>query len=469
MPDDSLVPDPTLFVLFGATGDLSRRLVLPAFFRLASDGLLPEDWQLVGNGRGDVSHENFRQRVHDSLEEFGPKPEDGPWEDFRSRLRFAGGGFEASNPGSLLDVVAQAEAEIGGQPQRVHYLAVPPGAFGPVTKAIGEHRLDERARIVFEKPFGTSTDSFRELDRVAHSVFREGQIYRIDHFLGKEATQSIHIARFANGLFSGAWDHNHIESVQVDVPETLDVGMRASFYDSTGAILDMLVTHLFQLVAEAAMETPRSLDAEHIARAREEVIACFRTLTWDDAVVGQYEGYTEIDGVPRDSRTETFVAVRLWVDNRRWKGVPFLLRTGKCMAESHQRVSIRFREPPEALPGMPGGANTLSFELSGDGEIDLSLVTKKPGPTTDLATGNASLPFGVEFQARTLPAYARLIHDVLMGDRSLFTRPDGLSHVWQVSEALLRDKPQPITYQRGSWGPPEASALAGADGWILGG
>jgi glucose-6-phosphate 1-dehydrogenase len=469
MPDESLVPEPTVFMLFGATGDLSRRLVLPAFFRLASDGLLPKDWRLVGNGRGDVSHENFQQHVLDSLEEFGPKPEDGPWEDFRSRLRFAGGGFESSDPGSLLDVLAEAEAEIGGKPQRVHYLAVPPGAFSSVTQAIGEHRLADRARIVYEKPFGTSLDSFRDLDKVAHSVFRERQIYRIDHFLGKEATQSIHIARFANGLFAGAWDHKHIESVQVDVPETLDVGMRAAFYDSTGAILDMLVTHLFQLVAEVAMETPRSLDAEHIAEARERVISCFRPLTWDDVVVGQYEGYREIDGVPDDSHTETFVAARLSVDNDRWRGVPFALRTGKCLAESRQRVSIRFREPREPLPGMPGGANTLSFELSGDGEIDLSLVTKKPGPTTDLATGNASLPLGSEFHTPTLPAYSRLIHDVLMGDRSLFTRPDGLSHVWEVSKALLRAKPEPITYPRGSWGPAEASSLAGSEGWILGG
>ena len=468
MADERLVPEPTVFMLFGATGDLSHRLVLPALYRLAQAGLMPSDWRLVGNGRGDVSHENFQERVRQSLEEFGPKPEEGPWDDFRSRLRFAGGGFEASDPGSLLDVLTDAEKELGGAPRRVHYLAVPPSAFGKLTAGIGEHDLAERSRVVFEKPFGTSMDSFRELDRDAHSVFDEDQIYRIDHVLGKEAAQDIHVLRFANGLFSHAWDSRHIESVQIDVPETLDVGMRAGFYEATGAILDMLVTHLFQLAGEVAMEAPRSLDAEHIAAAREAVIGCFRPLGRDDVVVGQYQGYRDIDGVAADSRTETFVAARLWVDNERWEGVPFLMRTGKCMAESHQRVTVQFRKPKRSLAGVPDGGNALSFELSGDGEIDLSLVTKKPGPTLDLASGAARLPLGSAFHTPSLPAYARLIHDVLMGDRSLFTRPDGLQHVWEVAGGLLEDKPEPAVYEQGSWGPVEADRLAGGQGWALG-
>jgi len=468
MPQDQLVLEPTVFMLFGATGDLAHRLVLPALFRLAQADLLPEDWRLIGNGRGDVSHENFQERVREGLEEFGPKPADGPWDEFRSRLRFAGGGFEASDPGSLVDVLHEAENELGGTPRRVHYFAVPPSAFVNLTEAVGEHGLAERARVVYEKPFGTSMGSFQQLDKAAHAVFTEEQIYRIDHFLGKEATQSIHVARFGNGLFARSWDRHHIESVQIDVPETLDVGMRASFYDATGAILDMLVTHLFQLAGEVAMRPPASLDAEHIAEAREEVIGCFRPLTYDDVVVGQYEGYRDIDGVPDSSRTETFVAARLWVDNDNWQDVPFLLRTGKCLAKSHQRVSIRFKEPAEILPGLPSGANTVEFELSGDGEIALTLVTKKPGPTMEMATGSAILPLGTAFGTSPLPAYSRLIHDVLLGDRSLFTRPDGLRHVWEVASALLEDKPEPVIYPRGSWGPKEAQALAGGSGWILG-
>ncbi|HEY3810396.1 MAG TPA: hypothetical protein VGL49_03095 [Acidimicrobiales bacterium] len=456
MVDTRLIPAPTVFVLYGATGDLSRRLVLPALYSLAKEGLLPPDWRIVGNGRGDVSHEDFQERVRESLEEFGPKPAEGPWEEFRRRLRFAGGGFDATNPGCLLDVIGEAEQELDGghePPQRVHYLAVPPQAFGPLTEGIGAHRLAERSRVVYEKPFGTSPQSFRQLDRVAKRVFDERQIYRIDHFLGKEAAQDIHVLRFANGLFASAWDRHHIERVEIDVPETLDVGMRADFYEHTGAILDMIVTHLFQLAAEVAMEPPTSVDAEHIARAREDVIGCFRPLTWDDVVVGQYEGYRDIEGVPPDSRTETFAALRLWVDNDRWRGVPFLLRTGKCLPVSRQRVSVIFQEPATGFGAPPEAGNVITFELSGPGEIDLTMVAKQPGPELTLGTVSARLPLGEAFHTPALPAYARLIHDVLLGDRSLFTRPDGLAHVWTVAAALLQDKPEPRPYPKGSWGP----------------
>jgi glucose-6-phosphate 1-dehydrogenase len=468
MVDSSLIPEPTVFVLFGATGDLANRMVLPAFFRLAQENLLPEDWRLVGNGRGDVSHENFQERVRQSLETFGPKPSEGPWEEFRSRLRFAGGGFDATNPGCLLDVLGEAERDLGGQPQRIYYLAVPPAAFGPLTEGIGAHHLADRSRIVYEKPFGTSLQSFEDLDQIAHRTFSEEQIYRIDHFLGKEATQDIHVLRFANGLFAGAWNREHIASVQIDVPETLDVAQRADFYDHTGAILDMIVTHLFQLAAEVAMDTPAKLDPESIGRAREEVISCFRPLTWSDVVVGQYEGYRDLPAVQADSRTETFAAVRLWVDNERWDGVPFLLRTGKELAQSHQRVSVVFKEPSDNC-GLPAAGNNLSLELSGEGEIDLSLVAKVPGPTLQLAPASAPIPLGTAYHTQSLPAYSRLIHDVLVGDRSLFTRPDGLAHVWKVASAVLENKPEPVVYPRGSWGPKEAADLIRPDVWLLGG
>jgi glucose-6-phosphate 1-dehydrogenase len=229
--------------------------------------------------------------------------------------------------------------------------------------------------------------------------------------------------------------------------------MRADFYEHTGAILDMIVTHLFQLAAEVAMEPPESIDAEHIAQAREEVIGSFRPLTWDDVVVGQYEGYRDLEGVAPDSRTETFAALRLWIDNDRWRGVPFLLRTGKCLAVSRQRVRVVFQEPPTGFGAPPEGGNVITFELSGPGEIDLSMVAKQPGPEFTLAAASARLPLGEAFHTPALPAYARLIHDVLMGDRSLFTRPDGLAHVWTVAAALLADKPEPRPYAKGSWGP----------------
>jgi glucose-6-phosphate 1-dehydrogenase len=468
MSDGSHTPDPTIFILYGATGDLAHRLVLPAFFQLAIAGLLPSDWRLIGNGRGDVSHEDFQERMRKSLEEFGPKPSDGPWDEVRARLRFAGGGFDASDPGCLLDVVKEAQEELGGQPQLIHYLAVPPAAFGPLTEAIGTHDLAKGSRVVYEKPFGTSLESFTELDRIAHETFEETQIYRIDHFLGKEATQDIHVLRFANGLFAGAWDRTHIESVQIDVPETLDVAMRASFYESTGAILDMLVTHLMQLAAEVAMDPPHCLEPECLAKEREAVIGTFRPLTHADVVVGQYEGYRETEGVARDSRTETFVAARMWVDNERWDGVPFLLRTGKCLAESHQRVSVIFRDPVPGLPDQPMGQSVLGFELSGDGEVRLTLVVKEAGVTEDLGSSTVIVPLGKAFHTPSLPAYSRLLHDVLIGDRSLFTRPDGLAHVWKVAGEILNDRPEPATYPKSSWGPVEAAELIAPEHWTLG-
>jgi glucose-6-phosphate 1-dehydrogenase len=457
-----------IFVLFGATGDLAHRLVLPAFYRLAIAGLLPEDWRLIAEGRGEITDEDFQEEVRKSLEEFGPAPTEGPWDQVRPRLLSAGGGFRGDDPGRLLDVLERARKELGGSPQLIHYMAVPPSAFGPLTEAIGAHGLAAGSRVVYEKPFGTSLESFRELDRIAHKTFEESQIYRIDHFLGKEATQNIHVIRFANGLFAGAWDRNHIESVQIDVPETLDVAMRADFYDATGAILDMLVTHLFQVAGELAMEPPHCLEPDCLAEAREAVIGCFRPLSASDVVVGQYEGYRGTGGVPMDSRTETYVAARLWVDNERWAGVPFLLRTGKCLVESRQRVSVVFKDAVPGLPGQPRGGSILGFELSGDGEIDLGLVIKQPGPDVTLEVGQTALPLVAAGKGPSLPAYSLLLHDVLIGDRSLFTRPDGLEHVWTVADGLVRNKPEPIQYPRGSWGPSEGAALVRPEAWVLG-
>ena len=311
---------PTIFVLFGATGDLAKRLVLPAFYRLNLEGLLPRQWLLVGNGRGDVAHEDFRKHVHDVLTEFGPKPEPAEWKAFAGRLLFAGGGFTSDSPGSLLDVLAHARASLDGQPQLVHYLAIPPVAFGETTRALGQHGLASDARVVYEKPFGTSPESFRALDRVVHSVLREPQVYRIDHFLGKEATQDLHLLRFANGVCAAMWNRQHVESVQIDVPEKLGITDRSVFYDATGAVLDMLVTHLFQVAAEVAMEPPASLGADDLQAAREKVIGSFRPLDPAEVVLGQFTGYRDVPGVAAKSGTDTYVAARLWIDNPRWRG-----------------------------------------------------------------------------------------------------------------------------------------------------
>jgi glucose-6-phosphate 1-dehydrogenase len=462
-------PGPTVFVLFGATGDLAARMVLPAFYRLAREGLLPKRWRLVGNGRGDVAHEDFRGHVRDVLAQFDAAPEPSEWEPYAQRLFFAGGGFNSDDPGSLLSVIGEARDALGGEPQLVHYLAVPPAAFTELTKALGQHGLAQGSRVVYEKPFGTSGQAFRELDQVVHAVLDEHQVYRIDHFLGKEATQDLHLLRFANGSFAAIWDRQHVESVQIDVPETLDIANRAQFYDATGAVLDMLVTHLFQVAAEVAMEPPASLGPDDLQSAREEVIRSFRPLDPAEVVLGQFNGYRDTDGVDPQSQRDTYVAARLWIDTDRWRGVPFYLRTGKRLAASAQRVSLILRDPPGPLHGkIPAEANVLCFSLAGDGEIDLSMVTKKPGPGLELDVAHADVSLASLPGADPLPPYVRLIHDVLVGDRSLFTRPDGLAAVWDVAAPLLSSPPKVLSYEPGSWGPAQARDLIAPGHWILG-
>jgi glucose-6-phosphate 1-dehydrogenase len=462
---------PTIFVLFGATGDLAKRMVLPAFYTLAQKGLLPGDWRLIGNGRGDVAHEDFRQHVHDVLTEFGPKPDDADWEQFQQRLLFAGGGFNRDDPGSLLDVIENAKREVNaeaGAVQFVHYLATPPVAFEETAKALGQHGLSEGARVVFEKPYGTSLESFKQLDQTVLSVFTEEQVFRIDHFLGKEATQNLHVLRFANQLFAGSWCKEFVSAVQIDVPETLDVADRAQFYDATGATKDMLVTHLLQVAAEVAMEPPVSMTATDLQDARESVISAFRPLDPAEVVLGQFDGYQQIDGIAADSTTDTFAAARLWIDTDRWRGVPFLLRTGKRLAESTQRVSLILRPVDGPLTHVPEQGNVVTFTLAGDGELEASLVVKRPGTGLDLARATEKLALQDVVGGDPLPPYVALLNDVLLGDRSLFTSSSGLEHAWRVAAPLL-DAPPPVQpYRPGSWGPAAADELVAPGMWLLG-
>ncbi|WP_188941331.1 glucose-6-phosphate dehydrogenase [Nakamurella endophytica] len=463
--------DAIVFVLFGATGDLAHRMVLPAFFQLVQHGLMPENYILVGNGRGDVSHENFRQRVQDSLTAQGLDLEQGPdaalWQDFAPRLRFAGGGFASDDPGSLLDVLSEARESLGTNARYIHYLAVPPVAFAGLTEGLAEHKLLDGARVVYEKPYGTSPDGFRKLDELVLSKMDESQVYRIDHFLGKEATQNLHVLRFANSMIGDIWNNRHVQQVQIDVPETLDVADRAQFYDATGAFRDMIVTHLFQVAAEVAMEPPVSFGDDDLQEAREAVIAAFRPLDPAEAVFGQAEGYRDLPDVADDSTTDTLAAVTLWIDTDRWHGVPFLLRSGKQLAESRQQVSLLLRKPDGPLTQVPGQGGVLALSLSGSGALELSLVLKKPGPGLELVEHSIDLHLEDIRGADPLPPYVALIHDVTIGDRTLFTSSAGLAQAWRVARPVLDRTEPPKPYAPGSWGPDEVQALPGACGWLV--
>ena len=460
-------PDvPTVIILYGGTGDLAKRMVLPAFYELFVRDLLPRQFRLVGNGRGDVAHEDFRARVRESLEEFGSDLDLSRFDEFAEHVLFAGGGFRADDPGSLLDVIGEAEREAGEKPTLIHYLAVPPDAFAPTTEAIAEHGLAENAKAVYEKPYGTSTESFRELDALVHATFDEGQVYRIDHFLGKEATQNLHLVRFANRLFGDAWSAEHLAQVQIDVPETLDIDDRAEFYDATGAALDMLVTHLFQVAAEVAMEPPLSMGPDDLQSAREAVIAAFRPLDPAEVVLGQFASYRQTEGIAPDSTTDTYVAARLWIDTDRWRGVPFVLRTGKKMAASAQRVSLIFRPAEGPLRSTGSFPNVVAFDLKGNGAIELEMTVKKPGPDPVPAESLARL--NLENVAEgSMPPYTSLLYDVLTGNRSLFTSSAGLAEAFRAFQPLLDFPPALETYEDGSWGPASADRLTDGLGWQL--
>ena len=463
-------PDPHVIVLFGAGGDLAARKLIPGFFHLERAGLMPPDWRLVGTAEQDFDDEGFRAHARESVEQHGRDGAgEGDLEAFGERLTYVP---VAAGPEPLGAAVAAARKEIDGDARLLHYLAVPPPAFGPITETLGGLELTgPEARVIMEKPFGHDYESACELNALLHSVFDEQQIFRIDHFLGKEAVQNVLALRFANGLYEPIWNRNNVEYVQIDVPETLSIGSRAGFYEGTGAYRDMIVTHLLQLLSFIAMEPPASLTAEHLVAEKMKVFEAIRPIEPAQVVRGQYEGYRDTDGVAPDSDTETFAAVKVEIDNWRWAGVPFFLRTGKCLAEARHLVALDFREPPMRM--FPGevqhqGANQLVFEFSEPGAITADFQAKVPGPTMELGPARMAFRYEDSFCAENqLEAYERLIHDAMIGDATLFTRAAGIERLWQVSAPALDDPAPVIAYPQGSWGPEEADRLIAPDRWRL--
>jgi glucose-6-phosphate 1-dehydrogenase len=467
----SLPPlDPHVIVLFGATGDLAKRKLLPGLLHLAQAGLMPE-FRIVGVSLEDVTDEEFRELAKGASREFARHPVgDDELDAFVRRLDYVSIGAGADG---LAATVARAEGELGSVPRRLYHLSVPPAAASEVIRRLGEAGLAERARVIMEKPFGTDLKSARELNAHVHEVFEESQIFRIDHFLGKEAAQNILALRFANGLFEPIWNRNHIDHVQIDVPETLGVGGRAGFYERTGAYRDMVVTHLMQVLAFVAMEPPTALAPKAITEEKSKVFRSLRPIDPARVVRGEYEGYRDEPGVEPDSQTETFVALECKVDNWRWSGVPFYLRTGKRMAESARIISIAFREPPQSMfPAGSGvgeyGPDHLTFDLDESSRLSLSFYGKRPGPVMTLE--KLSMQFSlteVHSERDTLEAYERLIRDAMNGDHTLFTTADGIERLWEVSAPLLEDPPAVLPYAQGSWGPGQIRELIAPHRWRL--
>ncbi len=357
---------PHVMVLFGATGDLARRKLIPGLFHLSQAGLLPE-CRIIGSSLDDLDDEGFRCAARHALDEFAIHAvTDDDWCAFASRLFYV---CESAGDEALAKIVEEMEDELGGDVARLHYLSVPPAAAPEVVNRLGKLGLAERARIIMEKPFGTDLASAVQLNDTLHATFDESQIFRIDHFLGKEAALNILAFRFANGLFEPIWNRQHIAHVQIDVPETLSIGHRVPFYEKTGAYRDMMVNHLFQVLAFMAMEPPTALEPRSIGEEKNKVFRSLSPIEPSQVVRGQYEGYLDEPGVRPHSETETFVALRCEIDNWRWAGVPFYLRTGKRMAEGARIISIAFREPPKSMfPTGSGvgahGPDHLTFDLA---------------------------------------------------------------------------------------------------------
>ena len=461
---------PQVVVLVGATGDLARRKLLPGLFHLTAAGFIP-GCRLIGVSLDDIDQEAFRKFAHDAVCEFYSREvNNDEWQAFAQELDYVP---LKAGPEALAAAVKRAEQSLGGETRRLHYVSVPPNAALSSVRLLGQAGLVERSRIIMEKPFGLDLKSAVALNSSLHEVFAEQQIFRIDHFLGKEPAQNILAFRFANGLFEPIWNRNFIDHIQIDVPEAIGLATRASFYEATGAFRDMVVTHLFQILAFVAMEAPTSLEPIPISEEKNKVFRSLLPLKPTEVVRGQYSGYRGEEGVNPASETETFIALKCSIDNWRWAGVPFFLRTGKRMAEGQRIISIAFREPPKSMfpPGSgvgEQGPDHLTFDLADASKMSLSFYGKRPGPGMRL--DKLSLQFAMRdtgLIGDVLEAYERLILDAMRGDRTLFTTAEGIERLWEISAPLLEAPPPVRAYAPGSWGPNAIHQLIVPYAWRL--
>ena len=464
---------PQAIVIFGASGDLTKRKLLPAFFHLYLEGLLPERFAIVGYARTEFSDEGFREHAREAVGKFGKRSPDGQvWMDFAKHLAYVTGEFsDAGAMNHVAEDLVDIDASHGTEGNRFFYCATPPAAYPDIVKRIGEAGLQKGAKIVFEKPFGRDLESARTLNACIHGVFDESQVFRIDHYLGKETVQNILAFRFANGLFEPVWNRRYIDHVQITAAESIGIEGRGAFYEQTGAIRDLISTHLFQMMTFLAMEPPVSFEPD---RLRDETVKVLRSAQLCDPVHlvrGQYEGYRSEPGVSDTSNVETFAAIRIEIDNWRWADVPFYLRTGKGMGAKSTEITLKFRKVPfNVFRGSDMDLpqrDHLTLRIQPDEGITLALNAKKPGPGLELGRVTMDFDYDHEFASPLIDAYELLLLGAMEGDHTLFLRQDGVERAWELLEPVLDVPGEVVRYTRGGWGPLEADALIAPRKWHM--
>ena len=483
---------PTTLVIFGATGDLAHRKLLPAIYNLAHEGQLPERFNLVGVSRREKEHEDFIGEMREAIEQHSRTPPKQELVDaLLERARYVPGVFDDPQVYDQLEqVLAEYDQEAGITFNRVFYLSTAPEFFPVIVKSLGEHRLDHvdgaQTRVVIEKPFGYDLQTARSLNEEVLSVFDEHQVFRIDHYLGKETVQNIMAFRFANTMFEPVWNRNYIDHVQITAAEDLGIGSRAGYYDNAGALRDLVQNHMMELLANVCMEPPTSFDADRVRDEKVKVIEAICPPGVDEvprmAVRAQYargreageevRGYLEEDGVPEGSKTETYAALRLEVSNWRWAGVPFYLRTGKRLARKVTEIAVMLKPVPhlafQAQGSLGVQPNQLILTVQPDEGVSLSLGAKIPGALMRIRPVNMEFHYGTTFLSQSPEAYERLIMDAMRGDATLFTRNDEVDALWRVIDPILtaweQDKGDVAQYPAGSQGPPEADELLAREG-----
>lgn len=470
-------------VIFGASGDLTRRKLIPSLYDLYRKGRMPANWRIIGVARSEFTDESFRDHAEEGVKEFAKASyESKKWREFAQNITYFRGDLSNFDHLKSIDkLLCEWEGENRGN--RVYYLSVAPDLYEDTVTNLGAanmvHEEHGWRRVVIEKPFGRDYASARHLNHTIHQVLSESQIYRIDHYLGKETVQNLLVFRFANSLYEPVWNRNYIDHVQITAAETVDVGHRAKFYDGVGVMRDMMQNHVMQLLSLVAAEPPASFHAEAIRNEKAKVFSAIRPVKVQDVasctVRGQYRTYRDADGVTPGSTTPTYAALRFYIDNWRWQGVPFYMRSGKALAAKATEITIFFKRPPHVMFPMPEGAkpapNRLSICIQPDEGIHFSFQAKVPDTAAEMRNVEMSFHYEESFGSLAIPeAYERLLLDVLKGDASLFTRSDAIELSWLLIDPILEGweskyAPPLSFYESGTWGPSEANQLIAHDGY----